>query len=175
MLTDSGRSVVDAMESALVNLAAAVFGVVTVKERCRAPADDDHPTTCLGRNYFSSSFGHPHHRRVPGFSGRGAASMNPQPLEQVGLGLALSVASSALNGGKRLMLRSRGRIARRALEADANIAHGRMDVGRRHPWHRGCLTGWLWLDPVVAMGVALNIGIKEGNYHLIWRSARADG
>jgi divalent metal cation (Fe/Co/Zn/Cd) transporter len=31
-------------------------------------------------------------------------------------------------------------------------------------------TGWLWLDPVVAIGVALNI-LKEG-YHLIWRSSQ---
>jgi divalent metal cation (Fe/Co/Zn/Cd) transporter len=31
-------------------------------------------------------------------------------------------------------------------------------------------TGWLWLDAVVAMGVALNI-LKEG-WHLIWRSSQ---
>ena len=31
-------------------------------------------------------------------------------------------------------------------------------------------TGWLWLDPVVAIGVALNI-LKEG-FHLIWRSSQ---
>ena len=31
-------------------------------------------------------------------------------------------------------------------------------------------TGWLWLDPLVAMGVALNI-LKEG-VQLVWRSAQ---
>ncbi|MBE0589145.1 MAG: cation diffusion facilitator family transporter, partial [Hydrogenophaga sp.] len=31
-------------------------------------------------------------------------------------------------------------------------------------------TGWLWLDPVVAIGVALNI-LKEG-FHLMWRSSQ---
>lgn len=32
------------------------------------------------------------------------------------------------------------------------------------------VTGWLWLDPLVAIGVALNI-LKEG-FHLIWRSSQ---
>jgi divalent metal cation (Fe/Co/Zn/Cd) transporter len=31
-------------------------------------------------------------------------------------------------------------------------------------------TGWLWLDPVVAIGVALNI-LREG-FHLMWRSSQ---
>ena len=32
------------------------------------------------------------------------------------------------------------------------------------------ITGWLWLDALVAIGVALNI-LKEG-FHLIWRSSQ---
>ena len=32
------------------------------------------------------------------------------------------------------------------------------------------MTGWLWLDPVVAIGVALNI-LREG-FHLMWRSSQ---
>ena len=31
-------------------------------------------------------------------------------------------------------------------------------------------TGWLWVDPVVAIGVALNI-LREG-FHLMWRSSQ---
>lgn len=173
VLTDSVGLLSDAMES-LVNLAAAVFGVVMVTIAAR-PADDDHPYGHHKAEYFSSGFeGILIIAAAAGiFWAAALRLMNPQPLEQVGLGLALSVASSVLNGLMAwLMLRSARAHRSIALEADAK--HLLTDV-----WTSGGvilgiaavhLTGWLWLDPVVAMGVALNI-IKEG-VHLIWRSTQ---
>jgi cation diffusion facilitator family transporter len=59
-----------------------------------------------------------------------------------------------------------------ALEADAK--HLVTDVWTSAGVVTGLLlvlyTGWLWLDAVVAMGVALNI-MKEG-FNLIWRSSQ---
>lgn len=173
VLTDSVGLLSDAMES-LVNLAAAVFGVVMVTIAAR-PADDDHPYGHHKAEYFSSGFeGILIIAAAAGiFWAAALRLMNPQPLEQVGLGLALSVASSALNGLMAwLMLRSARAHRSIALEADAK--HLLTDVWTSAGVIVGIaavhLTGWLWLDPVVAMGVALNI-IKEG-VHLIWRSTQ---
>jgi cation diffusion facilitator family transporter len=99
--------------------------------------------------------------------------MAPQPLEQVGWGLALSVVSSALNGGLAwVMLRAAKEHRSIALEADAK--HLFTDVWTSAGVVVGIalvqLSGWLWLDPVVAIGVALNI-LKEG-FHLMWRSSQ---
>lgn len=173
VLTDSVGLLSDAMES-LVNLAAAVFGVVMVTIAAR-PADDDHPYGHHKAEYFSSGFeGILIIAAAAGiFWAAALRLMNPQPLEQVGLGLALSVGSSALNGLMAwLMLRSARAHRSIALEADAK--HLLTDVWTSAGVILGIaavhLTGWLWLDPVVAMGVALNI-IKEG-VHLIWRSTQ---
>jgi cation diffusion facilitator family transporter len=98
LITDSVGLLSDAMES-LVNLASAVFGLVMVTIAAR-PADEDHPYGHHKAEYFSS-----------GFEGiliiaaalgiiwvAGHRFFDPQPIEQVGWGLALSVVSSALNG-----------------------------------------------------------------------------
>ncbi len=172
-LTDSVGLLSDAMES-LVNLASAMFGLmmVTVAER---PADEDHPYGHHKAEYFSS-----------GFEGiliimaglgilwaAGHRVVDPQPIEQVGLGLALSVGSSALNGLLAwVMFRAAREHRSLALEADAR--HLVTDVWSSIGVVVGIalvgVTGWLWLDAVVAMGVALNI-LKEGA-HLVWRSSQ---
>ena len=98
---------------------------------------------------------------------------DPQPLEQVGWGLALSVASSGLNGLLAwVMFRSAREHRSIALEADAR--HLVTDVWTSAGVVVGIaavqVSGWLWLDPVVAIGVALKI-LKEG-FHLMWRSSQ---
>ncbi|MFM2263043.1 MAG: Ferrous-iron efflux pump FieF, partial [Pseudomonadota bacterium] len=98
---------------------------------------------------------------------------DPQPLQQMDWGLALSVASSALNGWLAWVMFQAARTHRSiALEADAR--HLVTDVWTSAGVVLGLLlavaTGWLWLDALVAVGVALNI-LKEGG-HLIWRSAQ---
>ena len=172
-VTDSVGLLSDAMES-LVNLASALFGLVMVTVAAR-PADDDHPYGHPKAEYFSS-----------GFEGiliiaaamgiiwvAGHRFFDPQPIVQVGWGLTLSVASSALNGLLAWVMFHAAREHRSiALEADAR--HLVTDVWTSVGVVVGLVlvhfTGWLWLDPVVAIGVALNI-LKEG-YHLIWRSSQ---
>lgn len=172
-ITGSVALLSDAMES-LVNLAAAMFGFAMVTVAAR-PADDDHPYGHHKAEYFSSGF--------EGILIIVAALgicwlainrlLSPAPIEEVGWGLALSVASSALNGALAwLMLQSARAHRSKALEADAR--HLLTDV-----WTTGgvivgvgavAATGWWWLDPVVAIAVALNI-VKEG-VHLMWESSQ---
>jgi cation diffusion facilitator family transporter len=163
----------DAMES-LVNLASAIFGLlmVTVAER---PADEDHPYGHHKAEYFSSGF-EGILIIVAGFGIVWAAAhrlFDPQPLAQVGWGLALSVASSALNGLLAWVMFDAAK-QHRSMALDADARHLVTDVWTSAGVVVGIalvsLTGWLWLDAVVAMGVALNI-LKEG-VHLIWRSAQ---
>jgi cation diffusion facilitator family transporter len=172
-LTGSVGLLSDAMES-LVNLASAIFGLMMVTVAAM-PADEDHPYGHHKAEYFSS-----------GFEGilivvaslgimwaAGHRIFDPQPLEQVGLGLALSVASSALNGLLAwVMFRAAKTHRSIALEADAR--HLVTDVWTSAGVVLGIVlvsySGWLWLDAVVAIGVALNI-LKEG-WHLIWSASQ---
>lgn len=172
-LTGSVGLLSDAMES-VVNLASAMFGVIMVTVAAR-PADDNHPYGHHKAEYFSSAF-----EGMLIFVAAGAILwtaidrlLAPQPLEQMGWGLALSVFSSLLNGGLALVMLKASRQHRSiALEADAR--HLLTDVWTSAGVVLGlgavALTGWNWLDPVVAIGVAINI-LKEGA-HLIWRSSQ---
>lgn len=163
----------DALE-AFVNLAGAMFALamVTVAER---PADVEHPYGHHKAEYFSSGF--------EGILIVGASMaivwasvqrlLHPQPLEQLGWGMALSMLSTGLNG---LLALAMFRTARRhravALEGDAR--HLVTDVWTSIGVVIGLIaaqaTGWLWLDPLVGIGVALNI-LYEGGA-LVWRAAQ---
>ena len=170
-LTDSVGLLSDAMES-FVNLASALFALAMVMIAQR-PADEDHPFGHTKAEYFSSGF--------EGLLIAGAAAAiiwaavqrfaNPQPLESLGWGLALAVASSALNGllAQRMMAASR---VHRSIVLEADARHLYTDVWTSAGVVLGLtlvhFTGWLWLDPVLAIGVALNI-LREGA-HLAWRS-----
>lgn len=168
----------DALES-LVNLASAVFALamVTVAQR---PADEDHPYGHTKAEYFSSGF--------EGVLIFGAAIaigwtaldrlLAPQALEAPGLGLGLSVLSAAVNGGLALVMLWASRRYREsavtggeAVEADAR--HLMTDVYTTGGVLVGVglvyVTGWLWLDPVVALLVAANI-VREG-VHLMKRAS----
>jgi cation diffusion facilitator family transporter len=173
LITDSVGLLSDAMES-LVNLASAIFGLVMVTIAAR-PADEDHPYGHHKAEYFSS-----------GFEGiliiaaalgiiwvAGHRFFDPQPIQQVGWGLALSVVSSALNGLLAwVMFRAAKEHRSIALEADAKhlVTDVWTSVGVVVGIALVSFTGWLWLDPLVAMGVAANI-LKEG-FHLMWRSSQ---
>ncbi|MBU6503363.1 MAG: cation diffusion facilitator family transporter [Burkholderiales bacterium] len=172
-VSDSVGLLSDAMES-FVNLASAVFALVMVTIAVR-PADEDHPFGHYKAEYFSSGF--------EGILIVGAAVgiiwaaverlLQPQPLQQLGWGLALSVLSSLLNGVLAWAMFRAARVHRSiALEADAR--HLRTDVWTSAGVFVGisavALTGWLWLDAAVAIGVALNI-VREG-WRLIWRSSQ---
>jgi cation diffusion facilitator family transporter len=172
-LTGSVGLLADAMES-FVNLASAIFGLIMVTIAMR-PADDDHPYGHHKAEYFSSGF--------EGVLILGAALaiiwaaghrlLDPQPLQQVGWGLALSVVSSALNGFLAWVMFAAAKQHRSiALEADAKhlITDVWTSVGVVIGIAGVALTGWLWLDALVAIGVAINI-MWEG-YRLIWRSSQ---
>ena len=170
-ITDSVGLLSDAMES-FVNLASALFGLAMVIIAQR-PADDDHPFGHSKAEYFSSGF--------EGLLIAGAAAgiiwaathrfFSPQPLASLGWGLLLAVLSSALNGllAWRMMAASR---EHRSIVLEADARHLYTDVWTSAGVVVGLigvhLTGWLWLDPLLAVGVALNI-LREGA-HLAWRS-----
>jgi cation diffusion facilitator family transporter len=163
----------DALES-FVNLAGAVFALtmVTVAQR---PADDDHPYGHQKAEYFSSGF------EGILILGAGIAILwaaalrlaHPQPLEQIGWGMGLSLVSTACNGLLAwVMLRAAHSNRSSALEGDAR--HLITDVWTSVGVVVGLLavgaTGWQWLDPAVAMAVALNI-LKEGGA-LVWGASQ---
>ncbi|MBY0408845.1 MAG: cation diffusion facilitator family transporter, partial [Burkholderiaceae bacterium] len=173
VVSDSVGLLSDAMES-FVNLASAMFALamVTVAQR---PADDDHPYGHHKAEYFSSGF---EGMLIVGVSvgifwAAGHRLMNPQAIEQVGWGLALSMASSALNGLLAWVMFGAARTHRSiALEADARhlVTDVWTSVGVVVGIVGAALTGWLWLDAVAAIVVALNI-LKEG-VHLVWQSSQ---
>ncbi|MDP3132416.1 MAG: cation diffusion facilitator family transporter [Burkholderiaceae bacterium] len=163
-VSDSVSLLSDALES-LVNLAGAMFALEMVIIAARPP-DDDHPYGHHKAEYFSSGF-----EGVLIFVAALAIVwaavqrlLHPQPLQAVGLGIALSVVSSVLNGALAWAMLRKARSHRSmALEADAR--HLFTDVWTSAGVVAGLLavmaTGWLWLDPVMAIAVALNI-MREG-------------
>jgi cation diffusion facilitator family transporter len=170
-ITGSVGLLSDAMES-LVNVASALVALAMVTIAAR-PADDDHPFGHTKAEYFSSAF--------EGLMIAAAAIVivwaavqrfqNLQPLEGVGIGVTLTIASSALNGLLAWKMMTASRLHRSiALEADAR--HLYADVWTSAGVVVGVLlveaTGWLWLDPVIAIGVAVNI-IREGA-RVVWGS-----
>jgi cation diffusion facilitator family transporter len=172
-VTDSVGLLSDAMES-FVNLASALFGLTMVTVAAR-PADEDHPYGHHKAEYFSSGF--------EGILILGAALaiiwasvdriFNPVPLQQLGWGLGLSVVSSGLNGLLAWFMFRSAKVHRSiALEADGR--HLMTDVWTSVGVVIGlgavAGTGWLWLDAVIGIGVALNIAF-EGS-RLVWRSSQ---
>jgi cation diffusion facilitator family transporter len=161
------------MES-LVNLASAAFGLLMVTI-ARRPADADHPYGHHKAEYFSSGFeGLCIFAAALGIIWAAAQRLlNPHPLDQLGAGLALSVISSVFNGALAWAMLQSGREHRSiALEGDAR--HLITDVWTSAGVVVGvalvALTGWQWLDPAIAIGVALNI-LREGA-SLMWKSSQ---
>ncbi len=154
----------DALES-LVNLAGASFALLMVTW-ARQPPDEDHPYGHHKAEYLSSGF-----EGVLIFAAAlaivWAAVLRiraPQPLQTLGLGLALSLLSTVLNAAlAAAMLRKARAVRSIALEADAR--HLFADVWTSIGVVVGLLavmaSGWQWLDPVIAIAVALNI-LREG-------------
>ena len=171
-LTGSVGLLSDALES-FVNLGAALVAAATLSY-AHSGEDEDHNFGHEKAEYFSSG--------IEGaliFVAAAAIIWSalprlaaPQPLEQVGWGLVLSIVSSAMNGALAWsMLKKAREASSMALEADAR--HLFTDVYTSAGVVVGLLavmfTGWIWLDPVIAIGVALNI-LREG-WSLARRSA----
>lgn len=170
-LTGSVGLLSDALES-IVNLVAAILALIVLIIAAK-PADEKHPYGHEKVEYFSSG--------AEGMLILLAALMiivtavdhllNPTPLEQPGLGMGLAVLASIVNFVlARILLGAARRHDSITLEADAQ--HILSDV-----WTTGgvlvgvgivMLTGWLWVDAVVAIGVGLHI-IRTG-WGLVKRS-----
>jgi cation diffusion facilitator family transporter len=171
-LTGSVGLLSDALES-FVNLAGALMALAMLS-LAEAPADEEHAHGHGKAEYFSSAF--------EGFLilvaalsiGYAAVDrlLHPQALESVGVGLGVSVVASLINLATARILMKVGRKHNSiTLEADAH--HLLTDVWTSAGVILGVglvwLTGWLWLDPVIALLVAANI-VWTG-WQLLHRSA----
>jgi hypothetical protein len=91
--------------------------------------------------------------------------LHPRPIEKVGIGLAVSVVASLVNLSVELILRRAARVHRSAT-LNASSHHLLTDVWTSAGVLVGvgavALTGWLVLDPVVALAVAANIVFTGG-------------
>ncbi len=171
-LTDSVSLLSDAMES-LVNLAGALFALWMVVIAAR-PADDDHPYGHHKAEYFSSGF-EGILIFIAALAIMAAAAqrlMAPRPLESLSLGLVLSLISTVLNGALAWAMMRKAK-AHRSIALEGDARHLYTDVWTSCGVVLGLLaakaTGWLWLDPVIAIAVALNVA-REG-YSLVRRSS----
>jgi cation diffusion facilitator family transporter len=160
LLTGSVGLLSDALES-FVNLAGAIMALAMLTVAAR-PADEDHLYGHSKAEYFSS-----------GVEGTliliaaisiGATAVQrlitPRPLEQIGLGIAVSAAASVINLiVAQILLRASKRD--NSITLEANSQHLMTDVWTSVGVILGVgavvLTGWQRLDPIVALIVAANI------------------
>ncbi len=160
LLTGSVGLFSDAAES-VVNLVAAVAALWALAVALRPP-DEEHAFGHNKAEYFSSGLESALIIIAAVWIGATAWGrlMDPQPLQNVGLGLSLTLVAAALNGGVALVLLRAGRRLRSiTLRADAQ--HLLTDVWTSAGVVVGIVmvqfTGWLVLDPLIALLVAANI------------------
>jgi cation diffusion facilitator family transporter len=171
-LTGSVGLLSDALES-LVNLVAAIVALIALAIAAREP-DEERPFGYEKAEYFAS--GTEGGLILVAAAGIIIAAverlLNPMPISTPGLGLAVSAVASLVNLLVALRLRQAGRrFDSITLEADAQhlLTDVWTSVGVLIGVAAVALTGWDWLDPVVALAVAVNI-IRAG-IGLVRRSA----
>ena len=160
LLTGSVGLFSDAAES-LINLVAAVVALVALRWAVK-PADEDHAYGHAKAEYFSAG--------VEGaliFLAAVAITVaaisrlvDPRPIDDVGVGLAVSATASAINLAVALLLLRAAR-AHRSITLEADGRHLLADVWTSAGVIAGvgavAVTGWERLDPVIALLVAVNI------------------
>ena len=160
LVTGSVGLLSDAAES-VVNLVAAFVALIVLHIAAR-PADDHHQFGHSKAEYFSAA--------VEGIMIFLAAIviifaavrrfLDPQPIEQVGVGLAISVAAAVINGAVALVLIRAGR-RNNSITLEADGKHLMTDLITTVGVVVGVLlvvwTGWLRLDPIIAFLVGANI------------------
>jgi cation diffusion facilitator family transporter len=160
IITGSVGLLSDAMESG-VNLVGAIMALSMLSVAARPP-DEDHSYGHNKAEYFSSG--------VEGtliiiaaLSIAVAAVerlVNPRPLEQIGLGLLVSIVASLINLVVALVLLNAGK-KHHSIALDANGRHLLTDVWTSAGVIVGvgavAVTDWVSLDPIVAILVAANI------------------
>jgi cation diffusion facilitator family transporter len=172
-LTGSVGLFSDALESC-VNLAAAVIALIMIT-LAEKPADEEHVYGHNKAEYFSSAI-EGGMIVLAAFSIIWAAFprvIHPQPLENMGLGLLVAVGASGINLAVALVLLKNGR-KKNSITLEADGKHLMTDVYTSAGVLAGIglvkITGWLMLDGIVAIGVALNI--LWAGYQLMRRSAQ---
>ncbi len=163
-VTDSVGFLSDAMES-VVNVAGAGFALLMVSI-ARRPADDGHPYGHSKAEYLSAAFegGMIFLAAVAIFITAIVRLVQPQPISSLGVGTVLTVLASLLNlGVALLLLRGAKQYDSPALEGDGK--HLITDVWTTAGVVVGvalaAASGYNWLDPIVAIAVALHI-LHEG-------------
>jgi len=171
-LTGSVGLLSDALES-FVNLAGALMALAMLT-LAETPADDQHAYGHGKAEYFASAF-EGFLILVAAFSIAWAAIdrfLHPQPLSEVGMGLAVSVVASLINLFAARELLKAGR-ASNSITLEADAKHLMTDVWTSVGVIIGVglvgFSGWLWLDPLIALLVAVNI-VWTG-WQLLHRSA----
>jgi cation diffusion facilitator family transporter len=160
LITGSVGLLSDAAES-VVNLVAAVVAIVALRVAVK-PADEEHAYGHAKAEYFSAG--------VEGALIVIAALtiavtalgrlVDPQPIDDVGVGVAVSTVASLINLGVGLLLLRTGRRERSiTLEADGKhlITDVWTSVGVIVGVVAVALTGWEPLDALIALAVAGNI------------------
>lgn len=159
-VTGSVSLLSDALES-LVNLAAAVVALLMLSVAARPP-DADHAYGHSKAEYFSSGVEGGLILLAAGSIAITAVGrlLDPRPIEQLGLGLTISVIASVINlVVARVLLQAGRHYHSITLEADAQ--HLMTDVWTSVGVLVGVvavnLTGWQRLDPIIALVVAAHI------------------
>ena len=162
LLSGSVGLLSDALESG-VNLVTAVSALWLINV-ARRPPDDDHAYGHAKAEYFSSLI-------TGGFITLAAGAilvtavvrlLNPQPLEQVGLGVLVSLSAAGVNFiVSRILVRAGQTYRSPALEAEGQhlftdvLTSGGVVFGLGLVW----LTGWVALDSLAALIVGAQIGV----------------
>ncbi len=159
-LTGSVGLLSDALES-IVNLAAASMTLAMLVVAAKPP-DEVHAFGYGKAEYFASGAeGALILFAAFGIAWAAAARLvHPAPIEQPGLGLAVSLAATLVNlGVARILLAAGRRHHSIALEADGHhlMTDVWTSVGVVAAIGAVALTGWLRLDPVIAFAVAAQI------------------
>ena len=160
LLTGSVGLLSDALES-VVNLVAAILALIALTVAAR-PADDSHHFGHGKAEYFSAGA-----EGVMIFVAAGLIIfsaverlIHPQPLEELGIGLAITLVATAINGVVGMLILRAGR-RHRSITLVADGKHLMTDVWTSAGVVVGvglvAVTGWVPLDSLVAIGVALNI------------------
>jgi cation diffusion facilitator family transporter len=159
-LTGSVGLLSDALES-LVNLAAALLALSMLR-LAASPPDAEHPYGFSKAEYFSAG--------IEGALIALAAAgiiwaalprlIEPQPLDMPFAGLALTAIATAINFGVALVLLRAGR-QHHSITLEADGRHLMTDVWTSTAVFVGVtlvfVTGWLRLDPLVALAVSVHI------------------
>jgi cation diffusion facilitator family transporter len=171
-LTGSVGLLSDALEST-VNLVAALVALVALRVAGRPP-DERHAYGHAKAEYFSAAIEGGMILVAAGTIVYAAVQrlVRPVELERVGIGLAVSMAAALVNLAVAVVLLRAGR-RHRSITLEADGRHLMTDV-----WTSAgvvvavgavALTGWLRLDPVIAIAVAANIMVA--GWSLVRRSA----